>query len=162
VKSSEVLGLFSSAWLLHQSKFRELALRQHTFMQAVNTHTLITMNASFAVWSLLGPTKCEVEQFAATRFGHSYIPRCHRDGHYQTVQCQTEGMCWCVDAQGREVPGTRQQGQPPSCGKFPLRGKHSALLRACYCLCFFTSVSQELTNQLLTEYPPEVLQTVYE
>ncbi|XP_055482670.1 thyroglobulin isoform X1 [Psammomys obesus] len=63
------------------------------------------------------PTKCEVEQFAATSFGHSYIPSCHRSGDYQAVQCQTEGMCWCVDAQGIEIPGTRQQGQPPSCAE---------------------------------------------
>nr|XP_034372442.1 thyroglobulin isoform X2 [Arvicanthis niloticus] len=63
------------------------------------------------------PTKCEVEQFAATSFGHPYIPSCHRDGRYQAVQCQTEGMCWCVDAQGIEIPGTRQQGQPPSCAE---------------------------------------------
>nr|XP_021510792.1 thyroglobulin [Meriones unguiculatus] len=63
------------------------------------------------------PTKCEVEQFAATSFGHPYIPSCHRSGDYQAVQCQTEGMCWCVDAQGIEIPGTRQQGQPPSCAE---------------------------------------------
>uniref|UniRef100_A0A8C0WJV7 Thyroglobulin n=1 Tax=Castor canadensis TaxID=51338 RepID=A0A8C0WJV7_CASCN len=63
------------------------------------------------------PTKCEVEQFAATSFQHPYIPRCRRDGEYQTVQCQTDGPCWCVDAQGMEVPGTRQQGQTPSCAE---------------------------------------------
>ncbi|XP_051015534.1 thyroglobulin isoform X2 [Acomys russatus] len=63
------------------------------------------------------PTKCEVEQFAATSFGHPYIPSCHRNGDYQAVQCQVEGMCWCVDAQGLEIPGTRQQGQPPSCAE---------------------------------------------
>ncbi|XP_016071478.1 PREDICTED: thyroglobulin [Miniopterus natalensis] len=54
------------------------------------------------------PTKCEVERFTATNFGHPYIPSCHRDGAYQAVQCQREGPCWCVDAQGREVRGTRR------------------------------------------------------
>ncbi|XP_036063969.1 thyroglobulin isoform X1 [Onychomys torridus] len=63
------------------------------------------------------PTKCEVEQFAATSFGHPYIPRCLRDGDYQAIQCQTEGWCWCVDAQGTEIPGTQQQGQLPSCAE---------------------------------------------
>ncbi|XP_021107473.1 thyroglobulin isoform X1 [Heterocephalus glaber] len=62
------------------------------------------------------PTKCEVEQFAATTFGHPYIPSCHRNGDYQATQCQTQGPCWCVDAQGRETPGTQQQeGEPPAC-----------------------------------------------
>ncbi|XP_076412115.1 thyroglobulin [Peromyscus maniculatus bairdii] len=63
------------------------------------------------------PTKCEVEQFAATSFGHPHIPRCRRDGGYQAIQCQTEGRCWCVDAQGSEIPGTQQQGQLPSCAE---------------------------------------------
>nr|AIY27452.1 thyroglobulin [Fukomys anselli] len=62
------------------------------------------------------PTKCEVEQFAATTFGHPYIPSCHRNGDYQAMQCQTQGPCWCVDTQGRETPGTQQrEGQPPAC-----------------------------------------------
>ncbi|XP_048214590.1 thyroglobulin [Perognathus longimembris pacificus] len=63
------------------------------------------------------PTKCEVEQFAANRFHHPYIPRCHRNGDYQPVQCQTDGLCWCVDSQGTEIPGTQQQGQLPSCAE---------------------------------------------
>ncbi|XP_004642544.1 thyroglobulin [Octodon degus] len=62
------------------------------------------------------PTKCEVEQFAAASFGHPYIPSCRRNGDYQAVQCQTQGPCWCVDAQGKEIPGTQQQdGEPLSC-----------------------------------------------
>ncbi|XP_006155589.1 thyroglobulin [Tupaia chinensis] len=61
------------------------------------------------------PTKCEVERFAATSFGHPYIPSCLRNGDYQAVQCQTEGPCWCVDAQGKEIHGTRRQGELPSC-----------------------------------------------
>ncbi|XP_042555885.1 thyroglobulin isoform X1 [Dipodomys spectabilis] len=63
------------------------------------------------------PTKCEVEQFAATRFHHPYIPRCRRNGDYQPVQCQMDGPCWCVDSQGTEIPGTQQQGQLPSCAE---------------------------------------------
>ncbi|KAM5314931.1 thyroglobulin [Glossophaga mutica] len=61
------------------------------------------------------PTKCEVERFAATNFGHPYVPRCLRSGDYQAAQCQREGPCWCVDAQGKEVAGTRRQDQSPSC-----------------------------------------------
>lgn len=71
---------------------------------------------------LLGPTKCEVERFTATRFGHPFIPSCHRNGDYQTMQCHKEGLCWCADTQGKEIHGTRQKGEPPSCGGFPLKG----------------------------------------
>ncbi|XP_057591090.1 thyroglobulin isoform X2 [Hippopotamus amphibius kiboko] len=64
------------------------------------------------------PTKCEVERFAATSFGHPYIPSCRPNGEYQAVQCQREGPCWCADAQGREIQGTQQQrGEPPSCAE---------------------------------------------
>ncbi|XP_036904476.1 thyroglobulin [Sturnira hondurensis] len=64
------------------------------------------------------PTKCEVERFAATNFGHPYVPGCLRSGDYEAAQCQREGPCWCVDAQGKELAGTRRQEQweqPPSC-----------------------------------------------
>ncbi|XP_032109835.1 thyroglobulin isoform X2 [Sapajus apella] len=63
------------------------------------------------------PTKCEVERFTATSFGHAYVPSCRRNGDYQAVQCQTEGPCWCADARGKEIHGTRQHGEPPSCAE---------------------------------------------
>eukprot|EP00070_Physeter_catodon_P049532 XP_028356426.1 thyroglobulin isoform X13 [Physeter catodon] len=62
------------------------------------------------------PTKCEVERFTATSFGHPCAPSCRPDGEYEAVQCQRDGPCWCVDAQGRELQGTRRQGEPPFCG----------------------------------------------
>ncbi|XP_028389694.1 thyroglobulin [Phyllostomus discolor] len=61
------------------------------------------------------PTKCEVERFAATNFGHPYIPSCLRSGDYQAAQCQRAGPCWCVDVQGTEVAGTRRQDGLPTC-----------------------------------------------
>ena len=34
----------------------------------------------------------------------------------RTVQCGKDGAsCWCVDADGREVPGSRQPGRPVAC-----------------------------------------------
>lgn len=83
---------------------------------------------------LPGPTKCEVEQFTATNFGHPYIPSCHRDGAYQAVQCQREGPCWCVDAQGREVRGTRRPDASLPCGGSPARASCLGLLRSLYCV----------------------------
>ncbi|XP_027701311.1 thyroglobulin [Vombatus ursinus] len=61
------------------------------------------------------PTKCEVERLAADSFGHAYTPSCRDNGDYQPVQCQQGGLCWCVDADGKEIYGTRQQGKLPSC-----------------------------------------------
>lgn len=34
--------------------------------------------------------------------------RCKLDGQYEEVQCQgSSGECWCVDKDGKELPGTR-------------------------------------------------------
>ncbi|XP_006830780.1 PREDICTED: thyroglobulin [Chrysochloris asiatica] len=63
------------------------------------------------------PTKCEVEQFTATSFGHPYIPTCNRNGDYEPAQCQQDGPCWCVDAQGKEIHGTRRDEGLPSCAE---------------------------------------------
>ena len=35
-------------------------------------------------------------------------PRCKLDGQYEEVQCEgSTGQCWCVDKDGKELPGTR-------------------------------------------------------
>ena len=83
-------------------------------MRAVNT-------LPFLPGFLVGPTKCEVERFAATSFRHPYVPSCRPDGEYQAAQCQRGGPCWCVDSRGQEIPGTRRRGEPPSCGGCPLQ-----------------------------------------
>ncbi|KAM6126150.1 LOW QUALITY PROTEIN: thyroglobulin [Pterocles gutturalis] len=63
------------------------------------------------------PSKCEVERYAAQRYQHTYVPSCDADGSYTPVQCQQGGQCWCVDAKGQEVQGTKRRGQPPACGE---------------------------------------------
>uniref|UniRef100_A0A8B9IRH9 Thyroglobulin n=1 Tax=Amazona collaria TaxID=241587 RepID=A0A8B9IRH9_9PSIT len=63
------------------------------------------------------PSKCEVEQYAALRYQHVYVPSCDADGGYAPVQCQQGGQCWCADTKGQEVQGTKRRGQPPSCGE---------------------------------------------
>ncbi|XP_044100852.1 thyroglobulin [Neovison vison] len=89
-----------------------------------------------AVWLLISgrfrcPTKCEVERFTANSFGHPYVPSCRRDGGYQGVQCQRGGPCWCVDARGKEIHGTRRQGLRPSCAEdqFCISERRQALSR---------------------------------
>lgn len=39
----------------------------------------------------------------------AYIPRCRRDGDYEPMQCDRQ-YCWCVEAQGTEINGTRSRG----------------------------------------------------
>uniref|UniRef100_A0A8C8WGA5 Thyroglobulin type-1 domain-containing protein n=1 Tax=Panthera leo TaxID=9689 RepID=A0A8C8WGA5_PANLE len=73
--------------------------------------------------SVLGPTKCEMERFTATSFGHPYVPSCRRSGDYEAVQCQRAGPCWCcfagdcwcVDSRGKELSGSRVRGGRPRC-----------------------------------------------
>lgn len=46
----------------------------------------------------------------------SYLPQCQDSGDYSPVQCDLRRrQCWCVDAEGMEVYGTRQQGRPARC-----------------------------------------------
>ncbi|XP_039883189.1 nidogen-1-like isoform X3 [Simochromis diagramma] len=47
-----------------------------------------------------------------------YVPRCDERGAYEPTQChQSIGQCWCVDANGQEVPNTRTgpHSSPPLC-----------------------------------------------
>lgn len=46
----------------------------------------------------------------------SYLPQCLDSGDYSPVQCDLRReQCWCVDADGMEVYGTRQRGRPARC-----------------------------------------------
>lgn len=46
--------------------------------------------------------------------GSLFVPSCTAEGVYEDVQCFA-GQCWCVDAQGRELPGSRGRGGQPRC-----------------------------------------------
>ncbi|XP_069568837.1 nidogen-2 isoform X4 [Brachyistius frenatus] len=59
-----------------------------------------------------------------------YVPQCDRHGQFSPVQCYGETTyCWCVDQDGREVPGTRSHDvvkpacistvTPPTVGPLP-------------------------------------------
>ncbi|XP_063824654.1 proteoglycan Cow [Ostrinia nubilalis] len=46
----------------------------------------------------------------------AYVPACDARGFYRPRQCHAAlGVCWCVDAHGAELPGSRTKGAP-ACG----------------------------------------------
>lgn len=52
------------------------------------------------------PSRCQLQS----------LLRCSSSGHFETVQCESSrGQCWCVDADGMEIYGTRQKGRPDHC-----------------------------------------------
>ncbi|XP_071593034.1 thyroglobulin [Heliangelus exortis] len=62
---------------------------------------------------------CELQREKAFSGGEAYVPQCSEDGQFRTVQCSRNGLsCWCVDENGIEVPGSKQNGYPVSCLSF--------------------------------------------
>ncbi|NXJ16229.1 THYG protein, partial [Odontophorus gujanensis] len=43
-----------------------------------------------------------------------FVPTCTKEGRYEEVQCYA-GECWCLDTSGKEIPGSRVQGERPRC-----------------------------------------------
>uniref|UniRef100_A0A8D0GXN7 Thyroglobulin n=1 Tax=Sphenodon punctatus TaxID=8508 RepID=A0A8D0GXN7_SPHPU len=43
-----------------------------------------------------------------------FVPACTQEGQYEGIQCYA-AVCWCVDPQGREIPGSRVEGRHPRC-----------------------------------------------
>lgn len=49
-----------------------------------------------------------IEHYGGKPDPQQYVPQCEPDGQFSAVQCYGETTyCWCVDQDGREVPGTR-------------------------------------------------------
>ncbi|CAM9658498.1 unnamed protein product [Lampetra planeri] len=65
-------------------------------------------------------SSCELLRQQAMEDGRSHVPQCSPYGAFRPLQCDAAGdSCWCVDAAGEELPGTRRaEGQPPSCLSF--------------------------------------------
>ncbi|XP_064363961.1 thyroglobulin [Dromaius novaehollandiae] len=73
---------------------------------------------------------CELQREKAFSEGETYIPQCSEDGQFRTVQCSRNGLsCWCVDENGIEVPGSKQNGYPVSCLSFCQLQKQRILVR---------------------------------
>ena len=71
----------------------------------------------FFLYPLAGLTPCLMERLNAEGYSGStlpgrFAPQCDRDGKYKPLQCHfSSGVCWCVDSNGQEVPGTRGNGK---------------------------------------------------
>ncbi|XP_077454645.1 thyroglobulin [Stigmatopora argus] len=62
------------------------------------------------------PSACEEERRAALA-SEASVPSCEEDGSFSSRRCLREA-CWCVDAEGAELPATRRRhGESLDCGK---------------------------------------------
>ncbi|XP_052559967.1 thyroglobulin isoform X1 [Tympanuchus pallidicinctus] len=74
---------------------------------------------------------CELQREKAFTGGETYIPQCSENGQFRAVQCSRNGLsCWCVDENGIEVPGSKQNGYPLSCLSFCQLQKQRVLVSA--------------------------------
>uniref|UniRef100_A0A671TWW4 Thyroglobulin n=1 Tax=Sparus aurata TaxID=8175 RepID=A0A671TWW4_SPAAU len=61
-------------------------------------------------------SQCELLRGVAVAKQQGDTPHCMEDGRFRPVQCSGRGQeCWCVDAEGREVVGTRSNASAPHC-----------------------------------------------
>ncbi|KAF7644582.1 hypothetical protein LDENG_00219650 [Lucifuga dentata] len=61
-------------------------------------------------------SQCERLRNVAVAKQQGDIPHCTEDGMFRPVQCSGRGQeCWCVDAEGHEVIGTRTNSSIPHC-----------------------------------------------
>lgn len=62
-------------------------------------------------------TPCERHRESAQDGAGRYVPQCDEHGAYESTQCHARiGQCWCVDADGQELPNTRTgPGSTPLC-----------------------------------------------
>ncbi|KAK6186667.1 hypothetical protein SNE40_005953 [Patella caerulea] len=64
-------------------------------------------------------TPCEQLRKASTNLIGNYIPRCTKEGYYDTMQCRGypgTGNCWCSDRDGRMIPSTNMENpNVPDC-----------------------------------------------
>ncbi|XP_075684049.1 thyroglobulin [Rhinoderma darwinii] len=72
---------------------------------------------------------CELARKNALTTGDRYIPQCSEEGLYRNIQCDRNGApCWCVDADGAEVPGSKGSDSPVICLSFCQLKKQQILL----------------------------------
>ncbi|KAJ3598348.1 hypothetical protein NHX12_001858 [Muraenolepis orangiensis] len=61
-------------------------------------------------------SQCESLRGIAVAKQQTSIPHCTEDGQFRSIQCSTgDQQCWCVDAKGQEIVGTRTSDSLPHC-----------------------------------------------
>ncbi|XP_011484167.1 thyroglobulin [Oryzias latipes] len=61
-------------------------------------------------------TQCQLLRGVAAAKQPGDVPHCFEDGSFRPVQCSGRSQeCWCVDADGREIAGTRTNNSALSC-----------------------------------------------
>ncbi|XP_053089784.1 thyroglobulin isoform X2 [Pangasianodon hypophthalmus] len=60
-------------------------------------------------------SQCEQLRAVGAAQQQDYIPQCSEDGRYRHVQCNHLGECWCVNGDGSEIPGSRQNTSVVHC-----------------------------------------------
>lgn len=80
-------------------------------------HWCIHLNMTKQHYCASGLTSCQLQrQTALLSQDTDLVPQCMESGDYQSVQCDGAlGQCWCVDVEGMEIYGTRQNGRPLQC-----------------------------------------------
>ncbi|XP_053571924.1 thyroglobulin [Bombina bombina] len=72
---------------------------------------------------------CELAREKALLSSDTYIPQCTKEGLYRNIQCDKTGLvCWCVSAEGLELPGSKRTRFPVTCLSFCQLKKQEILL----------------------------------
>ncbi|NXV16075.1 NID2 protein, partial [Cepphus grylle] len=89
-------------------------------------HSAVVLAAPMAEGSTQRLTPCQHQQLyprevppGPSPVGDGHVPQCDEEGRYRPLQCHgSTGHCWCVDAAGQEIAGTRTApgSTPPRCG----------------------------------------------
>lgn len=99
-------------------QFTMLFIIWRTILGLTSSH-----HAVVAVPTQRPETVCErwraslMEHYGGRPGPEHFLPQCDASGEFTPVQCYGESSyCWCVDKDGREVPGTRSQDKvKPAC-----------------------------------------------
>jgi hypothetical protein len=73
------------------------------------------------MFAITGQQRCHEHRLQALKQSNEtgipvFVPVCRDDGSYVEVQCfYGTGYCWCVNDEGKPVPGTSIQYERPSC-----------------------------------------------
>ncbi|NXC72906.1 NID2 protein, partial [Anhinga anhinga] len=116
------------------------SITRHLQLWVKQCQTRVPSGSRGAAWHPLSPgwgrllpaesvqqlTPCEHERLyprvvppGPSPVGNGHVPQCDEEGQYRPLQCHSStGHCWCVDAAGQEIAGTRTAPgrTPPRCG----------------------------------------------